>query len=434
MPQSTPLPLRGFLVGGAVRDALTGREPRDLDWLVERPEEEARRAVQALAAAGTGASAFVLDAERGHWRVAAGAVVCDYAPLTGDLDAELRRRDFTVNALAAELDGRLHDPLGGVPDLRARRLRMTSEASLADDPLRPLRGVRLAATLDLTIEPATRDTLRRLARRQAEGTHRLPAWERVRDELDLLLRDPAAARGLAHADELGLLDALLPELAACRGVEQGGFHHLDVLRHSLEALNQLVQGFPEADAALRWATLLHDIGKPATRGLGEGGRTHFYGHARLGQRLVHATLARLRQPRALAERAGLLVRYHMLPLPRGEREARRFVHRRGALLPDLLKLMIADREAARGPLASEQRRQAYRLALARVLALLNEPPPAAALLDGEAVMRLLGIPPGPRVGDALRLVREAEAVGDITTAEEAETLLRRYAEAQGWGP
>jgi len=434
MPQSTPLPRGGFLVGGAVRDALTGREPRDVDWLVERPEEEAGRAARALAVAGTAASAFVLDAERGHWRVVAGGLVCDYAPLKGDLDGELRRRDFTVNAVAAGLDGRLFDPLGGVRDLRARRLRMTSEASLAEDPLRPLRGVRLAATLDLTIEPATRDAVRRLARRQAGGTHPLPAWERVRDELDLLLLDPAAARGLAQADALGLLDALLPELAACRDVEQGGFHHLDVLGHSLEALNQLVQGFPEADAALRWATLLHDVGKPATRAPGEDGRTHFYGHARLGQRLAQAALARLRQPRALATRVGSLVRYHMLPLPGGEREARRFVHRRGTLLPDLLKLMIADREAARGPLASETRRQAYRLALARVLAILNEPPPAAPLLDGEAVMHLLGIPPGPRVGEALRLLREAEAVGDIATAEEAEALLRRYAEAQGWRP
>ena len=434
MPQSTPLPHRGFLVGGAVRDALAGREPRDVDWLVERPEDEARRAAEALAADGIDASAFALDAERGHWRVVAGALTCDYAPLTVGLEADLRRRDFTVNAVAAGLDGRLHDPLGGVRDLRARRLRMTSEASLADDPLRPLRGVRLAATLELAFEPATRDVVRHLARRQAEGTHPLPAWERVRDELDLLLLHPAAARGLALADELGLLDVLLPELAACRGVEQGGFHHLDVLRHALEALNQLVQGFPEADAALRWATLLHDIGKPATRGPGEDGRIHFYGHARLGQRLAQTALARLHQPRALADRVGSLVRYHMLPLPRGEREARRFVHRRGTLLPDLLKLMIADREAARGPLASEGRRQAYRLALARVLAILDEPTAAAPLLDGETVMRLLGIPPGPRVGEALRLLREAEAVGDIATTEDAEALLRHYAEAQGWGP
>ncbi len=432
MPQSTPLPGSGYLVGGAVRDALEGREPHDVDWLVERPEAEARRAADVLTAAGRTASAFALDPQRGHWRVVADALTCDYAPLTGTLEDDLRRRDFTVNAVAAGLDGRLHDPLGGVSDLRARRLRMTSEASLADDPLRPLRGVRLAATLDLTFEAATRDAVRRLARRQTEAEDALPAWERVRDELDLVLLDPAAGHGVALADELGLLDTVLPELATCRGVEQGGFHHLDVLRHSLEALNQLVQGFPEADAALRWATLLHDIGKPATRGPGADGRTHFYGHARLGQRLAQSALTRLRHPRARVDRVGALVRYHMLPLPRSEREARRFVHRRGALLPDLLKLMIADREAARGPLASEAVRNAYRLALARVLAILDEPIPTPPLLDGEAVMRLLSIPAGPRVGEALELLREAEAVGDITTPEDAQALLHRYAEAQGW--
>ncbi|MEJ2292626.1 MAG: HD domain-containing protein, partial [Deinococcales bacterium] len=274
--------------------------------------------------------------------------------------------------------------------------------------------------------------IRRLARQQADGERPLPAWERIRDELDLLLLDASAARGLLLADELGLLDAVLPELAMCRGVEQGGFHHLDVLRHSLEALHQLVQGFPDADPALRWATLLHDIGKPATKARGEDDRTHFYGHARLGQRLAQSALARLREPQARIRRVGLLVRYHMLPLPKGERAARRFVHRRAELLPDLLELMIADREAARGPLASEANRQAYRLALAQVLAILSEAPERPPLLDGEAVMRLLAIGPGPRVGEALRLVREAEAVGDVATPEEAAELLRRYAAAQGW--
>ncbi len=427
MPQSTLLPTAGFLVGGAVRDALLGRPARDLDWLVERPEDEARAVAER-----SGGSAFELDARRGHWRVVDGATTYDFTPLAAPLEEDLRRRDFTADAVAAALDGRLVDPLGGRDDILAGRLRMTSEGSLADDPVRPLRGVRLAATLGFELEDATRRTITRLAREMAAGQRRLPAWERVRDELEALLLDPAAGAGLRLAEEVGLLDATLPELAACRGVEQGGFHHLDVLRHSLEALNQLVQGFPEADAALRWATLLHDIGKPATRGLGDDGRTHFYGHARLGQRLAQTTLARLHEPRVLARRVGSLVRYHMLPLPRGEREARRFVHRRAPLLPDLLKLMIADREAARGPLANEGQRQAYRLALGQVLAILDEPPPVAPLLDGDAVMRLLDIPPGPRVGEALRLLREAEAVGDIATPEEGEALLRRYARAQGW--
>jgi len=427
MPQSTPLPTAGFLVGGAVRDALLGTVPRDLDWLVPDPESEARRL-----AAATGGSAFALDAERGHWRAVAGATILDFTPLASDLESDLRQRDFTVNAMAAALDGSLIDPLKGREDVRSGRLRMTSEAALAADPVRPLRGVRFATVLALTLEPATRRAMAHAAAEQSSGARALPAWERARDELWALLSHPAAARGLALADELGLLRLVLPELTACRDIEQGGYHHLDVLHHSLEALNQLLQGFPEADLALRWATLLHDVGKAGTRGTGEDGRTHFYGHARLGQDLAGTALTRLREPRERIRRVAELVRYHMLPLPRDDRAARRFVHRRRVLLPDLLKLMIADREAARGPLASEANRNAYRLALSRVLAILDEPPPKAPLLDGEAVMRLLGIPPGPRVGEALALLREAEAVGDIATPEQAEALLRGYAEAQGW--
>lgn len=427
MPESTPLPASGFLVGGAVRDALLAQVPRDFDWLVEDPRGEAERAAAALAG-----STFALDEARGHWRAVAGGTTLDYAPLAGDLAADLGRRDFTVNAIAADLEGRIHDPLGGRDDLLAGRLRMTSEDALRDDPVRPLRGVRIAATLALAPEETTRRAIAALADEQARGAWPLPAWERTRDELDALLLHPAAARGLLLADELGLLEWTLPELAACRGFEQGGFHHLSVLRHSLEALNQLVQGFPDADLALRWATLLHDVGKPATRGVGEDGRTHFHGHARLGQALAEAALGRLREPGWRAARVGELIRYHMLPLPGDDKAALRFVHRRRALLPDLLELMIADREAARGPLASEAIRRRYRTALSRVLAILERAPEKPPLLDGDAVMRLLGIPSGPRVGEALELVREAEAVGDIRTPEEAQALVRRYAEAQGW--
>jgi poly(A) polymerase len=427
MPQSTPRPAAGYLVGGAVRDALLGREARDLDWLVADPEAEALRAAAAL-----GGSAFVLDRARGHWRAVGGGVTLDYTPLVGSLEDDLGRRDFTLNAIAAGPDGHLVDPLDGRGDALARRLRMTSEAALADDPVRPLRGVRFAATLALEITPATQRAIVRLSAEQASGGRPKASPERVRDELEALLADAACARGLLLADELRVLDVVLPVLAACRGVEQGGFHHLDVLRHSLEALNQLVQGFPEADAALRWATLLHDVGKPATRSLGEDGRTHFYGHARHGETLALDTLTRLRLANVLAHRVAALVRYHMLPLPADDKAARRFVHRRRTLLPDLLKLMIADREAARGPLSSEANRRAYRMALARVLEILDEAPARPPLLDGEAVMRVLGIPPGPRVGEALRLVDEAEAVGDVATPEEAAALLRRYADAQGW--
>lgn len=429
MSQFTPHPRAGYLVGGAVRDALLGRAARDLDWLAPDPEVEAARAAQAL-----GGRAFALDAARGHWRVVVGGVTRDYAPLGADLETNLRARDYTVNALAADPSGTLTDPTGGRGDLQAKTLRMVSAPNLWADPLRGLRGVRLAAELGFNLEGATVAALREHSAALEGGEVTPPAPERVGLELSHLLLTERAGPGAALLHDLGLLRVYLPELARADGVTQGGFHHLDVLGHSLEALNQLVQGFPEADLALRWGTLLHDVGKPETKSYDPAGRFyHFYGHDKRGAEHTKRVLTRLRLPSETVDRASALVRLHMLPLPKSAKEARRFVHRRRALLPDLSKLMIADREAARGPMASEANRRGYRLALARVLEILAEPPPKAPLLDGHAVMRALNLPPGPHVGEAVRFVQEAEAVGDVRTPEEAEAALKRYAAEQGWG-
>ena len=431
-PRSAPQPTEGFLVGGAVRDILLGRAPKDLDWLVPEPAAEAERAAATLRAGpDPHASAFLMDAERQHWRLVWEAGTVDYAPLEGPLADDLRRRDFTVNAIAAEPDGTIVDPLDGRRDLAGQRVRMTSAEALAADPIRVLRGVRLATELGFTLEPATQAAMEEVVARQAAGGA-LPAWERTGAELQHVLMAPAAAHGFRLAQQLGALALYLPELAACEGLEQGGFHHLDVLGHQLEALHALLGRFPDAEAAVRWATLMHDVGKPGTRAVQDDGRVHFYGHARLGQRLLRTALTRLRLPQPMIERASLLVRYHMLPLPRDERGARRFVHRRRALLPDLLRLMLADREAARGPLSSEASRTAYRVAMSRVLAVLDAVPARPPLMNGTEVMALLGILPGPHVGEALRLLAESEALGDVATYEEASALLLRYAQAQGW--
>jgi poly(A) polymerase len=427
MPHSTVVPEGGVLVGGAVRDLLLDRTPNDLDWLVTEPERAAREAAEAL-----GGSAFPLDDARGHWRTIADEVSYDYAPMRGSLEADLDARDFTLNAVALRPDGTLIDPHRGADDLQRRRLRMVARANLDADPLRTLRGVRLMTTLNLEAEPATEEALREVALALAAGALPLPAWERSAAELTAMLTHPRAAWGLTRLESLGLMTTLLPELAAGRGVAQGGFHHLDVLDHSLAALAALIELFPDADTALRWGALLHDVGKPDTAELGEDGRTRFYGHDRLGAELTQRALTRLRQPVALIARASALVRAHMLPLPKGEREARRFAHRRRTLLPDLLWLMIADREAARGPLSSPGSRRAYRIALSRIVAILGEAPERPPLLDGREVMALLDLPPGPQVGEALRFLREAEAVGDIGNDREAVEALRGYARAQGW--
>lgn len=442
------------LVGGAVRDLLLERTLVDLDWLVRDPHARA----EALAAALAG-SVVALDPARGHWRVVAGAKRWDLIapePAGGDgtqpagsgarraldptdpldprvLERDLRRRDLTINAMAALPDGRLVDPTGGLRDLRARLVRLTGPGVLEADPLRAWRAVRFAAQLGFRLDEVSAASIAVLAGAFGRDEQPLPAVERLQAEVSACLASDVAGRAIAALDDLGLLEPVLPELTAGRGVGQGGLHHLDVLQHQLEALQRLVDAFPAADAALRWATLLHDVGKPLTRELTPGDRPRFHGHDAVGAEVTARALTRLRLPNAVASRAAALVRAHMRPLPQGERAARRFVHRLRPLLPDLLRLMVADREAARGPQASEAGRRRYRLALAEVIRRLEtEPAPTAPLLDGHGLMRLLGLPPGPAVGAALRALEEARAVGEVSTREEAETYLRHMGAVRGW--
>lgn len=426
-----PWPEGGLLVGGAVRDALLGRGITDLDWLVAQPERSASLAAGLLSGAH-----FALSEERGHWRVVTKDTLRDYIRPLGDLEEDLKSRDYTVNALALRQDGQLVDVTGGVADLRAGVLRMTGPEQLQADPVRLLRGVRLAVELELELEPATKAEIKRIAALHAAGSLPLPAWERSRAELDRILMSERAFSGLRLLSDTGLLDVYLPELAAGRGVDQGGFHHLDVLDHQLEAVRQLLRHFPDSDLTLRWATLLHDIGKPGTRSEdgGDSRRVRFHGHDREGAEQARLLMQRLRQPAARTERTAQLVRRHMQPLPRDAKATGRFIHRYGELLPDLLRLMVADREAARGRLASAEARKRYRLDVGRVLKALAETPAEAPepLLSGAEIMELLGLEPGPEVGQAVRYLAELQAVGDARTVEEAVPHLKKYAEAQ-WG-
>ncbi|GGI82217.1 HD domain-containing protein [Deinococcus wulumuqiensis] len=422
-PPLPPFPPGAVLVGGAARDWLRGVTPRDYDWALPDPEAGAR-----AQAAQVGGSAFALDEARGYWRVTAGDVQHDFVPLPASLEDDLRRRDFTVNALAIREGGRVLDLLGGQGDLKRRVLRMVSEDNLRADPLRAWRAARFVTTLGFTLERQTERAVRQVASDLKAGHLPFPAWERIRDEVHALLQSPEAARGLLTLDDLGLLALTLPELPEGRGVEQGGFHHLDVFHHNLEALHQLLGRRPDADLPLRWAALLHDVGKPRTLALDpETGRRSFHGHDRVGADLSTQMLTRLKLPGEEVKRAAALVKAHMVQLPANETEARRFVHRRRDLLPDLLSLMLADREAARGPSSTPGSRHAYALAMERVLAALEEQPAAPApLLGGEDVMALLGLLPGPRVGEVLRALAEARALGEVGSVEEARAFVRAW--------
>ena len=428
-PPLPDFPHGGLLVGGAARDWLHGREAKDFDWAVADPEGAARQQADAQ-----GGSVFPLDTERGYWRVhAPDGVQHDFVPLPPDVNADLLRRDFTVNALALTADGTVIDPTRGQRDLRARRLRMVSAANLRADPLRAWRAARFEVTLGFRMEPDTDAAVRQVAHDLTAGTLPCPAWERVRDEMHSLLGHPDAARGVLRLETLGLLALTVPELGEGIGLTQGGFHHLDVFHHGVEALHQLLARQPDAPLPLRWATLLHDVGKPRTLARDpDTGRISFHGHDKVGAALTSQILTRLKLPQGDVAHASALVGAHMLPLPAGEREAKRFVHRRRALLPELLSVMLADREAARGPSSSPASRHAYARAMNRVLEALEEQPTAPApLLGGQEIMALLNLSPGPRVGEAVRALAEARAVGEVSTPDDARTFLHNWAARSG---
>jgi poly(A) polymerase len=447
-----------WLVGGAVRDRLLGRATTDVDVAVTGdPKDRAR----ALARATRGA-AFELSGAFGAWRVVGPGHAWNVDLVTlrdGDIDADLAARDFTVNAMAEPLaGGALLDPHGGCADLAERRLRMVSAGALDDDPLRALRAVRIAIDLGLTIEPATAAAIGRAA----PGLDGVAA-ERVFAELKRVICSPAARAGLELMDAHGITAQVLPELLALRGVEQNEFHHLDVHDHTLEVLDQvaaierdpLAAGFgehagavaallrePLADeltrgGAMRFAALLHDAAKPATRTRLPGGRLGFPHHDRDGAAIARAVLRRLRASERLADHVAALCLHHLRvgflvhERPLDRRAVWRYLRATEPYAPDVTVFTVADRLATRGRNAEPA--IAAHLALARellgpALARRAEGRPAP-LVRGDELARELGLRPGPQLGELLAQLEEDRFAGAIVTREDAIARARELAGA-----
>jgi poly(A) polymerase len=442
-----------WLVGGSVRDLLAGgRPPLDIDVALSTDAFDAGRAL----ASALGGSFVALDEERRTARVVAdGGVTFDLTTTAGGpIEADLARRDFTVNAMAVALDG-IHvllDPFGGRADLAARVVRAVSEAALAEDPARVLRAFRFAATLEFAIDA---DTLE-MARRHAPGLAGV-AGERLCRDLALLLAAPRAARAVTLADEAGVLGAVLPELEAERGVTQNAYHHLDVLGHSLEALRRLellldylpalagddaprLSAFlaeePVAErprtALLKLAVLLHDAGKPPCRDVRDG-RVIFYGHPNAGADLARVAAARLRLSSRETEELARYVARHMTPVdllahPMTPRREARFFRREGECGLALLLLSLADAEATRGPAADPSgvdRLRAFATTMIADYYAWAEPRLAEPLLvDGVTLMRTFQLAPGREVGALLALVRDAQDAGELASRDDALRLVR----------
>jgi poly(A) polymerase len=423
-----------WLVGGAVRDRLLGRETTDVDVALAGDPAAAARAI---AGAARGA-AFELSGACGAWRVVAGghAWHIDLVRLRdGDIGADLAARDFTINAMAEPLaGGDVLDPHGGRRDLEHRLVRMVSAQALVDDPLRSLRAIRIAVELDLTLDAATGEA----ASANARGIERV-AQERVFAELKRVVSADAVLRGMRLLDEHGLTDVVLPELTALKGIEQSRFHHLDVHDHTLQVLDEVTKlqkdpayadllAEPLADEltrgeAMRWAALLHDAAKPQTRDYLPGGRVTFLGHDREGAQLAKDVLGRLRSSAKLREYVAALTAHHLdagflvhqRPLDR--RTLWRYLQATKPYSADTTIFTVADRLATRGKNA-DAAIEAHLEVARELLDAAGEPIPPP-LLRGDDLVREAGIAPGPRLGTILAQLDEDRFAGAISTREEA---------------
>lgn len=469
-----------WLVGGAVRDHLLGISSRDLDFAVDGEARQlARRVADRLCA-----DYFDLDPARDAGRVLYGAPdgaqwTLDFSRLrASELEADLVRRDFTVNALAVDLRHPQPwiDPTGGAADLRARRLRACSAQSIREDPVRALRAVRLALGLSLKLEPSTTALVR-----EARGALALVSAERVRDEVMRTLDLARPASAVRLLDQLGLLQDVFPELDSLRGLEQPPQHAYDALVHTLAVcdhlsellavlgtqpdeersadltlglasvqlgrfrqsiqavLAQTLAGGRGLRALLMLAALYHDVGKSLTGSRDAAGKLRFLGHEARSAEMAASWAERMRLSRSETERLQLVVANHMRPgqletsRPITPRAIYRYYRHLGQAGIDVVLLSLADFLGKHHP-PPPQQAWAGRLTTGRVLleayferSMQFVDPPR--LVDGEILMNALGIEPGRVVGELLEVVREAQVEGEVTTPEQAIELARRARQA-----
>ncbi len=461
--------VRSWLVGGAVRDALLGREAGDVDVAVYgsahgvglRLATELNGTLVPWAGSPDEMVRVVLPA-------ADGGCVVDLSCAADGIGADLARRDFTINAMAVPLtlapdesadSHSLVDPYGGMDDLRASRIRAVWPGVFQDDPARLIRAPRLAAQLGFEVDVETRALIRANCRLIC-GV----APERITQEFLKLLAEPRGTHNVRELDDLGLLCEVLPELADAKGATQPREHYYDVFDHLVETVSQaerLVTGRPDegdwvVDALprfggveerfaetvgtgfdrlthLKLAALLHDVAKPATRTVEESGRIRFLGHHTEGERMTTAIAERLRLSGRSSRLLSAMVRHHLRPGQLGNggalptrRAMYRFFRDAGDAAIDTIYLNLADYLAARGPLL-ERGEWAHACKVAGVLLAWRldsgSEEPFPKLLNGHDIMDGFALTPGPVVGRMLAMVAEAAASGKIETKEDAMALV-----------
>jgi len=477
------LDVKAYLVGGFVRDVLLGRQTADIDIAINADALE----IVPKVAAALGGRYVPLDKVNKVGRVVLPGTETapiqakwqlDFATFEGNIEMDLARRDFTLDAMAVDLSRIIHqpypsskerknkppeliDPFNGWDDLCHGVVRVVAESTFTADAVRLLRAVRLAAELGFHLDKNTETLIKR--------DHALitgVAGERVREELLRLLAVPNTRSILTYLDELGLLTEIVPELAETKGVTQPKEHFWDVFHHSVETMavvdfllrrgsweyagEKILTAVPWSPVLaqhfdlevshgstrrllLKLAALLHDIAKPQTKGIDTAGRMRFLGHASEGAATVVDILERLRFSVKEIKLVELLVKHHLRPgqmsrdgLP-SQRAIYRYFRDCGDAGIDIIFLNLADFLAARGLNLDIDEWQEHVQVVAYVLAQRFQEenrivPPK--LVNGHDLINILGMSPGPEIGEALEMVCEARAAGEIVTREDALTYVR----------
>ncbi len=441
------------LVGGPVRDVFRGERPSDLDLTTDATPEQVLAVVDGWADAtwtvgiafGTvglrkGSSVFEITTYRSEqYRTESRKPDVRYGR---SLEEDLSRRDFTINAMAARLPGyEFVDPFGGLDALKEKVLRTPGppEESFDDDPLRILRAARFAAKLGFTVAADVRAAMTEQAPRLE-----IVSAERITGELTKLMLTPDPALGVDLLVRTGVAEQVLPEVSRLRMEADEHHRHKDVYQHSLTVLRQAIELEPryglEADLTLRLAALLHDIGKPKTRTLLPDGRVAFHHHESVGAKMAKRRLTALRFPNDVVRDVSKLVELHLRFHGYGEGEwtdsaVRRYVRDAGPLLGRLHVLTRADC-TTRNQAKAQRLARAYD-ALEQRIAELSEQEELARMrpeLDGNDIMRILGLAPGPLVGQAYAFLLELRITRGLIGREQAVQELLGWAAEVGITP
>ncbi|KIF68938.1 RNA nucleotidyltransferase [Streptomyces sp. AcH 505] len=434
------------LVGGSVRDALLGRLGNDLDFTTDARPDDVLKIVRPWADSvwEVGIAFGTVGCQKNGYQIEVTTYRSEAYDRTsrkpevsyGDsIEQDLVRRDFTVNAMAVALPQKeFVDPHGGLEDLSARVLRTpgTPEESFSDDPLRMLRAARFAAQLDFEVAPEVVAAMKAMSDRIE-----IVSAERVRDELNKLLLSAQPRKGLALLVDTGLADRVLPELPALRLESDEHHRHKDVYEHSLTVLEQAIDLEEDGpDLVLRLAALLHDIGKPRTRRFESDGRVSFHHHEMVGAKLTKKRMTALKYSNEMVRDVSRLVELHLRFHGYGTGEwtdsaVRRYVRDAGPLLTRLHKLTRSD-------CTTRNKRKAAALSraydgLEDRIAQLQEQEELDSIrpdLDGNEIMGILGVGPGPAIGKAYTFLLELRLENGPMEREAAVAALTSWWAAQ----